>query len=165
MYKAIDINEFNQRAKSLFKENQAFYKRLKLKNPKDLDKVVHRLHEEVFEEIDCLACANCCKTTSPAFYMMDIDRLSKAMKVRSAEFVDSWLRLDDDGAYMFTVQPCPFLGEDHYCSYYDSRPLACREYPHSDRKRFIQILQLSLKNTLICPAILRITEELKKIYL
>ncbi len=30
--------------------------------------------------------------------------------------------------------PCPFLGDDNYCSVYEARPKACREYPHTDRK-------------------------------
>ncbi|HAG48373.1 MAG TPA: zinc/iron-chelating domain-containing protein, partial [Cryomorphaceae bacterium] len=39
------------------------FKKLKAKPPRDLDKVVHQLHEDAFRKIDCLDCANCCKTT------------------------------------------------------------------------------------------------------
>ncbi len=35
---------------------------------------------------------------------------------------------------------------------YDVRPKACREFPHTDRKKFHQIADLTLKNVAICPA-------------
>ena len=78
----IDLNIFAKKAQDQFQENMAFFKRLKQKKPKNLDSIVHQLHEEVFSEIDCLTCANCCKTTSPAFYMKDIERMSKKLKIK-----------------------------------------------------------------------------------
>ena len=160
----IDIEKFQQAASRQFKENESFLKKLKKRKPKDLDQIVHRFHEEVFAQLNCLDCANCCKTTSPAFYNKDIERLSRKLKKRPSEFAAEYLVLDDDGAYMFRSQPCPFLGADNYCLHYDSRPLACREYPLTDRKRFYQMLPLTSKNTLICPAVLEIVNELKKRY-
>ncbi|MFC2114063.1 YkgJ family cysteine cluster protein [Bacteroidota bacterium] len=159
-----DLAKFQQKARKQFRENEAFLKKLKQKKPKDLDAVVHQLHEEVFEQINCLDCANCCKTTSPAFYHKDIERLSRQMKMRPSEFAEDYLQLDDDGAYMFRNEPCPFLDAENYCIYYDFRPLACKEYPLTNRKRFYQMLPLTLKNTLICPAVLEIVNSLKKCY-
>jgi len=60
--------------------------------------------------------------------------------------------------------PCPFLDSENYCLVYEDRPIACREYPHTNRKRFYQILDLTLKNTLICPAALQVAEGLAKKY-
>ena len=71
------LENFKKQAQAKSNENKTFYKRLKLKQPRDLDQQFHNLHDEVFEKIDCLACANCCKTTSPIFYEKDIERLSK----------------------------------------------------------------------------------------
>jgi Fe-S-cluster containining protein len=45
---------------------------------------------------------------------------------------------------------------------YDVRPKACREFPHTDRKKFHQIADLTLKNVAICPAAYNIVEEMKK---
>jgi Fe-S-cluster containining protein len=44
------------------------------------------------------------------------------------------------------------------------RPKACREFPHTDRKKFQQISDLTLKNVAICPAAYNIVEEMKKKY-
>lgn len=145
-------------------ENQSLVKKLKKTKPKQLDVMAHQSHDTVFEEIDCLDCANCCKTTSPTFYDRDIDRLAKHLKVKPSDFIDSYLRIDEDGDYVLKEAPCPFLDYENYCMVYESRPTACREYPHTNRKRFYQVLDLSLKNTEICPAVAEVFEKLKQVY-
>lgn len=143
-------------------ENKALSKKMKRTKPKNLDDTVHLLHEEQFEEIDCLDCANCCKTTSPTFYERDIDRLAKHLKLKPSDFINQYLKIDEDGDYVLTKAPCPFLDYENYCMVYESRPTACREYPHTNRKRFYQILDLSVKNTEICPAVADIFKELRE---
>lgn len=158
----MDLADFNRNAQNLKKENQTFYKRLKAKPPKDLDARFHAAHEDVFREVDCLSCANCCKTTSPIFYQRDIERAAKAVKLKPGAFIEKYLRIDEEDDFVLRSAPCAFLGEDNYCSIYDSRPNACREYPHTDRKKMYQLTALTYNNTLVCPAVLRITEILKK---
>jgi len=58
--------------------------------------------------------------------------------------------------------PCAFLGGDNYCSIYEVRPKACREYPHTDRKNMAQVLNLTYRNTMVCPAVAEIVEHIKK---
>lgn len=158
-----DLEKHKQKAATLKKENRAFYDKLKRLKPKQLDEKFHRLHDDVFEETDCLACANCCKTTSPIFYNRDVERLAKHLRMKPGDLIDKYLRIDEDQDYVLRQAPCPFLGADNYCSVYEARPNACREYPHTDRKRMEQILDLTYRNTLVCPAVLEITERLKKI--
>ena len=144
--------------------NKKFFQRVKKKKPKDLDRQVHKLHEEAFEQMDCLTCANCCKTTSPIITPKDIDRIAKSQNMPPAKFVEQYLKIDDDGDYVFTSAPCPFLGGDNYCSIYENRPNACREYPHTDRRKVHQALKVTEKNVGICPAVYYIVEKLKTIY-
>lgn len=138
--------------------------KLKRTKPKNLDDVAHQAHDDAFKKIDCLQCANCCKTTSPTFYERDIDRLAKYLKIKPSAFIASYLQKDNVGDYVLRTAPCPFLDYENYCTVYESRPTACREYPHTNRKRFYQILDLSLKNTEICPAVADVFEQLKKEY-
>jgi hypothetical protein len=128
-------------------------KKLKSEQTKKVDDLFHTLHDEAFDEIDCLKCANCCKTTSPLFRVVDIERLSKHLKIREQQFTETYLKIDEDGDYVFKSAPCPFLMEDNYCSVYEARPNACREYPHTDRKKMQQILKLTATNAQICPAV------------
>ncbi len=141
-------------------ELSKYFKILKKRKPKDLDDKFHQLHDNVFEKIDCLKCANCCKTTSPIFRDVDIDRISKKLKMSVREFQDTYLRLDEDQDWVLKSSPCSFLMEDNTCFIYDIRPQACREYPHTDRKRMVQILSITEKNALICPAVAEITKEM-----
>ena len=158
----MDRNLLKEKAKAAKKSNKKLVKRLERVNGRKLDQVVSTLHDEVFEKIDCLTCANCCSTTSPLFKEKDIERLSKHLGMKAGDFVQEYLRIDEDDDYVFKGAPCPFLGADNYCSVYEARPRACREYPHTDRKQFQQILQLSLKNTSICPAVYEVFESLKQ---
>ncbi len=151
-----------QRAKDERKANRKFFRKLSRRPPRQLDATVAELHEEVFSRIDCLQCANCCKTTSPIFRDIDIDRIASYLGIRPATLVEEYLQLDAEGDYVLKVAPCPFLGADNYCSIYEVRPKACREYPHTDRKNFHQILDLTLRNTAICPAAFEVVMKLRE---
>ncbi len=153
-----------QQAKDKRNENKKYIARLKKRKPKWLDDTMHDFHEEAFERIDCLTCANCCKTTGPLFTDKDIERIGKNFKLKPAEFISQYLRIDEDNDYVLQTVPCPFLGADNYCSIYEIRPKACREFPHTDRRKQYQILNLTLKNTEVCPAVFDIMEKLKSVH-
>ncbi|MEQ8550843.1 MAG: YkgJ family cysteine cluster protein [Cyclobacteriaceae bacterium] len=144
---------FAEKNKNRFKEKGNLLRKLK---GNKLDDQFHQLHEEVFENIDCLECANCCKTTSPIFLETDIERVAKALKMKVASFKKTYLMVDEDKDWVLKSSPCPFLGLDNKCIVYNDRPKACREYPHTNRKRMHQIIKLTVRNTLVCPAVSRI---------
>ncbi|WP_274476013.1 YkgJ family cysteine cluster protein [Mangrovimonas aestuarii] len=156
------LKNLPRQAKDKHKENAAFFKKLKKKQPKQLDYIMQELHEEEFQRTDCLECANCCKTTGPLFTDKDIERIAKHFRMKPQQFIDDFLRIDEDNDYVLQSVPCTFLGADNYCSIYEVRPKACREFPHTDRKKFQQISNLTLKNVAICPAAYNIVEEMKK---
>jgi len=159
----MDLEGFNKKAQSKKKENQSFFKKLQNKPPKNLDTLFHETHEKVFAKTNCLNCANCCKTTSPIFYQRDIERAAAAVKLKPGDFIRKYLFMDEEGDFVLQKAPCPFLDAENYCSIYNDRPNACREYPHTDRKKMHQILDLTFRNTLVCPAVFEITEEIKKV--
>ncbi len=142
-------------------EFKSFFKKLKKNQLRDLDDTIHYLHEAVFQEIDCLECANCCRSLGPRITDRDIEKIASTLRKKPHEVVSTYLRIDEDGDYVFKQMPCPFLGDDNYCAIYASRPKACREYPHTDRKKFIQIAPLTIKNAETCPAVLEILNRVK----
>ncbi|MDA9066386.1 YkgJ family cysteine cluster protein [Flavobacteriales bacterium] len=145
-------------------KNKKFITKLKNKKPKNLDDMFHEKHEEVFEDIECLKCGNCCKTTSPIFREVDIKRIAKKLRMKEPDFIDYYLKIDGDGDYVLQEAPCAFFDEqDNTCGIYDFRPAACGEYPHTNRKNMFQILDLTLINTEVCPAVARIITELEKV--
>lgn len=151
-------------AKLLKTENTKFLNRLKQKPPKKLDVRVQEIHEEVFEEVDCLACANCCSTTSPILTDKDTARISRYLRMKIFDFEKKYTRMDAEGDRVFLNQPCEFLGADKHCFIYEVRPKACAEYPHTNRKRFHQLNKITAENTMICPAVNKVLDRLKNIY-
>ena len=143
-------------------EFSILFQKLKKKKPKNLDAMVHKLHHEAFDQFDCLDCANCCSSISPIVTDKNAERLAKSQKMKATDFIGQYLFLDEDHDYVFQQTPCPFLMGDNYCCVYENRPRACREYPHTDRKRFFQILNLTHKNCEVCPVVYAITDELVK---
>ena len=144
------------------KEHRRFLDGLKKKPPRNLDYTVQETHEQAFAEINCLACANCCKTTGPLFTRSDVERIAKHLRMKTAAFESAFLRSDEDDDLVLQNLPCHFLNDDNTCSIYEVRPKACREFPHTGRRKIYQINPLTLKNTVICPAAYKFVEKLKK---
>lgn len=158
----MDLAAFKVKAQTQSVQNKKFLSSFKKRNPREVDDLFHAAHEEVFNEIDCLTCANCCKTTSPIFYQTDIERVAKALRMKPGDFIQKYLRIDEDKDYVLQSSPCPFLDDDNRCRVYQDRPKACREYPHTDRKKMVQIMDLTHKNTLVCPAVFEMVERIRQ---
>jgi len=161
------ISEYRQILEEAKKRENAmsnFFSKIKLREPRDFDQVTIQFHEEAFDKIDCLKCANCCSTLGPRLTQKDIESAAKALKIKPASFMDTYLQLDEENDLIFKSMPCPFLGADKYCNIYGNRPKACREYPHTDKPKFLSRRFLTLNNARICPAVATIVDSLMKHY-
>jgi Fe-S-cluster containining protein len=155
------LQSLSKKVKETQKAHRNFFIKLRKKTPKNLDAIMEKLHDDEFKKSDCLQCANCCKTTSPIFTNKDIERISKSFRIKTRQFIDNYLNVDDDQDYVLKSSPCTFLADDNTCNIYDVRPKACQEYPHTNRKNFEKISELTLKNVSICPATFNIVEALR----
>ena len=158
----MEYSKILEKAKSRKKQIKQLLDRLQKLNSKEVDAYFHVEHEEVFKEIDCLKCANCCKTTGPLFTQKDIERIAQHVKLRPAEFIDRYLEIDEDKDYVLRETPCLFLDEQNYCSIYSIKPKACGEYPHTNRRNMKEISHLTFNNALMCPAAAQIVENIEK---
>ena len=158
----IFISRIKELAASHKKENKKFFAKLSKMQQGTVDELFHNAHFDVFEKFSCLDCANCCKSISPLILHRDVDRIAKGLGIKPSVAVEKYLFEDTDGTYAFRDAPCPFLESDNKCSIYPYRPKACREYPHTDRKRMQQIFNITLKNMAVCPAVFEVVEQIKK---
>jgi len=143
---------------------QKVYKQLlKTGNQQKMLRNLPELHEEAFTKINCLDCANCCKNYSPRFKTPDIKRISKHLGMKEGVFIETYLRLDEDGDYVVKSSPCPFLGSDNFCGIYDVRPSDCARYPYTDEDVLLKRTQLTLKNSTVCPAVYYVLEKLAEV--
>jgi uncharacterized protein len=125
----------------------------------ELDRRAADLHEQTFARLDCLGCANCCKSIPPIVNRADASRIARHLRMTEGEFHARYLRRDEDGDTVINASPCPFLEQDNRCAIYEHRPRACRAYPHTDED-FSAQLGLHLRNIAYCPAVFRILEQL-----
>lgn len=142
-------------------DHQKKYKQF-LQRP-DKKKVLKQLpvfHEEAFEKVDCLSCAACCKNYSPRFKTPDLKRISRFLKMKEGEFIETYLMLDNEGDYVLKSKPCPFLAGDNTCTIYDARPSDCSRFPYTDEDVLIRRPAITLKNSTFCPITYFVLEKL-----
>lgn len=143
------------------KEKQKQFKRFLQRAPKkQVLQQLPRLHHEAFTKIDCLSCAACCKNYSPRFKTPDVKRISKHLGLKESVFIETYLRVDEDGDFVVKAAPCPFLGVENYCTIYDVRPSDCARFPYTDEDVIIKRQALTLKNASFCPAVFYVLDKL-----
>ncbi len=118
------------------------------------------LHEEAFQQINCLDCAGCCKQYSPRFKTPDIKRIARFLQMKEGVFIETFLRLDEEGDYVTQQAPCPFLQENNTCRIYDVRPSDCSRFPYTDEDVLLKRQHITLKNATFCPAVVFVLEGL-----
>ena len=118
------------------------------------------LHEAAFNNINCLDCAACCKNYSPRFKTTDIKRISRHLKQKEGEFIENYLRVDEEGDFVLQSKPCTFLGDDNRCSIYEVRPSDCSRFPYTDEDVLLKKQAITLKNVTFCPAVYFVIEKL-----
>ena len=142
-------------------ERQKIYKQHLHKADKNkVLKQLPQLHDDAFKQVDCLQCANCCRNYSPRFKTPDVKRISKVLKLRESVFIDKYLKVDEDGDFVAKTAPCPFLGENNFCSIYEDRPSDCHRFPYTDEDVFIKRKALTQKNSTFCPAVYFVLEKM-----
>lgn len=123
-------------------------------------KALPGLHEEAFDKIDCLQCANCCKGYSPRFKTPDIKKIARHLGMKDGDLINEYLRVDEDGDYVMRTTPCSFLQDDNHCSIYEVRPTDCKRFPYTDEDVILKRQKLTLTNSTFCPAVYYVLEKL-----
>ena len=142
-------------------ERQKEYKQFLRKA--DKNKVLGQLpslHDEAFSKINCLQCANCCKNYSPRFKTPDIKRISRHLKMKEGQFIETYLRADEEGDFVTKSSPCPFLGTNNSCSIYEVRPSDCHRFPYTNEDIILKRQELTIKNSTFCPIVYFVLEKL-----
>ena len=142
-------------------EHQKSYKQfLDRANKNNVLKALPGLHEEAFDKIDCLQCANCCKNYSPRFKTPDIKRIARHLKIKEGDLINQYLYIDKEGDYVLRSKPCPFLGAGNHCNIYEVRPSDCRRFPYTDEDVLLKRQSLTLTNSAFCPIVYYVLEKL-----
>ncbi len=129
-----------------------------------LDGVVRETTDAVWKQIDCTACANCCKTLQIVVDNKDIARLAAHVGSSVRDFTRRYIGVADDKSKYFNATPCPFLGADNRCTVYEHRPQACRDYPYLHEAHFRSRTLSMIENAASCPIVFNVWDSLKQQY-
>jgi Fe-S-cluster containining protein len=161
-----DLVQIQRLGEKKLKENEMFRRHMKAHYFPE--RQFRHVAEEIESEMDCRACANCCKVAETNITERDVERLAKALKLKPSQVVDRYTTMsvqdEDEVILRRTDSGCIFLdGND--CTIYDSRPDTCRDFPHlirgagSIQSRMWQMIDRAT----YCPIVYNSLEEYKKI--
>ena len=140
------------------KQLLSFLRGLTHRKVKKLDEKAITLNKEAFSKVDCLQCANCCKTMHPTWKKAEVKRVAGHFGMSYQEYFDKYLVLED-GDIMNRKAPCQHLEKDNTCRIYDIRPADCKGYPHTQNKGFkLYISGTHIQNMDYCPITVYVVE-------
>ncbi|MEI9944548.1 MAG: YkgJ family cysteine cluster protein [Chitinophagaceae bacterium] len=160
--KPFSLRVFKQKAKSYQRSFRRFLTNLEGNPVRGITKLTTEIEQEVWKEVDCLACANCCKTMTPTFTPADIKRIANHLGQTPQVFKDKWLKKEKkkDGDWINKVEPCQFLNlKDNKCSIYEVRPADCAGFPHLPKKMG-GYAHVHKQNIEFCPATFKMVEKM-----
>jgi Fe-S-cluster containining protein len=143
----------NERLRRTMKRHQASDRRLR------------RIAGQVEEQIDCTACANCCRVATARIIERDVEPLARHLGVPPARFVAEYTEESGDEGRILKRTPtgCIFL-QENLCSVYEARPQSCRNFPHLVRgpgsleSRMWEMIDRAC----YCPIVFNTLEEFKR---
>lgn len=156
------LRSFKQKVRFTKKSFKSFLGKLEKKPPRGLDTIAEQVDAEVWPEVDCLSCGNCCKTMTPTFKRKDIIRISAHLQMTPSAFQEKWLTYDKkDDDWINKKQPCQFLDlKTNMCSIYEVRPADCAGFPYLKKKKMTDYIHVHQQNIEYCPATYRMVEKL-----
>ncbi|MBX2939189.1 MAG: YkgJ family cysteine cluster protein [Ferruginibacter sp.] len=161
MQKLFTLRSFKRKLPANRKTFRSFLTRSEKTPPRGIDKLTTLVEPEVWQEVECLTCANCCKKMTPTFTEQDLKRISAHFKVTPDEFKAKWLEKDKNKDWVNVKQPCQFLNlEDNKCSIYAIRPEDCAGFPHLAKKRWVEYAHVHKQNIDYCPATFKMVEKI-----
>lgn len=116
-------------------ENLRFRKHMK--SHVFVERQFRKAAQEVEGEIDCRACAECCRVTDVALMERDVEKLARFLGISGQKFMEQHTMIDDEGTTVLkrirnadgSVGACEFLSGNE-CTVYEARPANCERFPH-----------------------------------
>jgi hypothetical protein len=160
----VNLKSFKKKSALNRRKMRLFLTKVENKPPRGLDKIAEKIDAEVWQEVGCLTCANCCKSMTPTFTKQDIERISAHFDQTPEEFKDKWLYKDKNKDWMNVKNPCQFLDlKTNMCSIYEIRPTDCAGFPHLAKKKMTDYIHVHKQNIEYCPATYRMVEKLQAV--
>lgn len=156
------VKNWQQKAEVADERNFRFFRWLKSLNAKRVDRLAKEAHKQVFEEINCTKCANCCRSLKAEFHPKDIKTVSQQLGMAADDFTGKYLSKNEQGNWEVNALPCPFLSSEGLCNIYEVRPEGCHDFPHTHKSNFAARSWTHSANALTCPAVFEILDRMQE---
>jgi uncharacterized protein len=131
----------------------------------DLDTLVDGLTAEVSAQIDCTACANCCRGLRVGLTPADMLPMAEALHLTPEEVIARYVDQEQgavEGEWgVMRQSPCALL-RGNLCSIYPHRPESCRLYP-AFTPDFRWLMEPFFDGAGCCPIIFHVIARLKQV--
>jgi uncharacterized protein len=158
---AVNFHSFRKKLSFYRKPFRSFLNKSEKKPPAGIVKLTTDIAAEVWAEVDCLSCANCCKKMTPTFTPRDLKRISAHFNQTPEAFTKKWLEKDKNKDLVNVNQPCQFLNlANNKCSIYAIRPVDCAGFPHLTKRKWSEYAHVHKQNIDYCPATFKMVEKM-----
>ena len=159
-----DLVQIKRLGENKLQENERFRKHLKRHN--FVERKFRLIAQDVERQIDCTACANCCRVATTMITERDVERLSKFLRIKPGQFLQDYaMESEDEGVILKRTDEngCVFL-QGNECSVYEARPDNCQDFPHLLRGHgSLQARMWEFKDrACYCPIVYNTLEGFKK---
>lgn len=124
-----DLIQIRRLGEKKLDENKRF--RLHLKRHSFVERRLKRIAQDVQDQIDCLACANCCRVATAKLTDRDVEKLSRFLRISRERFSKDYAEVTEEEGLILkrTEAGCIFLNGNE-CMVYEARPHTCEDFPH-----------------------------------
>jgi len=125
----IDLAEIRRLGEKMRGENERFRRFMKSRDIPE--RRLRKIAEEIQAQIDCTACANCCRVATAEVSNRDVERLARHLNLTPGAFRSQYTVRDEEGAAVLrrNENGCVFLNGTE-CTVYEGRPATCVDFPH-----------------------------------
>ncbi len=124
-----DLVQIKRLGEQKFEENKKLRQHMSRHN--FVERKLKAIAQNVEKEIDCLECANCCRTATARLIDRDIDKVAKAAGMKRDRFLRECTEISEEEGRILkrTEAGCIFLNGNE-CLVYEGRPASCEDFPH-----------------------------------
>jgi Fe-S-cluster containining protein len=158
-----DLVQIRRLGEKKLGENKRLRQHLKRHN--FIERRLKRVAEEIEDQIDCRACANCCRVATTKITERDAGKLARFLGMGVGRFLSEYtVKSEDEGLILKrTSAGCVFLsGND--CTVYEARPHTCDDFPHLVRGAgsFLSRMWEMPDRATYCPIVFNALEAFKE---
>jgi uncharacterized protein len=128
----VDLEEVRRLGAEKAEENLAFRRYLSAHHVREA--AFQIIATEIQREIDCTACANCCRSSILSISAAEIETIAGYLGISTDAARNLYTEPDPEAPALRRLQStgegCIFLDRENLCMIYEARPIACREFPH-----------------------------------